>query len=182
MKLIRLGFVTLFAVGAFAFQGQAPTAGNGKTHLKVGDTAPEFTLNATTGKPVSLADYHGKSTVVLAFFPAAFTGGCTKEMTAYQADIAKFQGEGAEVFAVSTDNLPTLKHWGEEHLKTSFPFLSDFMRTASTKYGVLMPERGIANRTTFVIDAEGKIQHIDEGSAAIDVTGAATACSRVKRK
>jgi alkyl hydroperoxide reductase subunit AhpC len=56
------------------------------------------------------------------------------------------------------------------------------MRKVSTAYGVLVPERGIANRTTFVIDADGKIQHIDEGSAAMDPTGAATACSRIQKK
>jgi alkyl hydroperoxide reductase subunit AhpC len=55
------------------------------------------------------------------------------------------------------------------------------MRKVSASYGVLVPERGIASRTTFVIDTEGKIQHIDEGSAAIDATGAATACSRLKK-
>ena len=46
-----------------------------KTHLKVGDMAPDFSLPSTSGKPVKLSDYFGKSTVVLAFFPAAFTGG-----------------------------------------------------------------------------------------------------------
>jgi alkyl hydroperoxide reductase subunit AhpC len=56
------------------------------------------------------------------------------------------------------------------------------MRKVATAYGVLIPERGIANRTTFVIDSEGVIQHIEEGSAAMDPTGAVTACSRIKKK
>ena len=56
------------------------------------------------------------------------------------------------------------------------------MRKVSTSYGVLVPERGIANRSTFVIDTEGKIQHIEEGTAAMDPTGAVTACSRIKKK
>ena len=55
------------------------------------------------------------------------------------------------------------------------------MRKVSTSYGVLNAERGVANRTTFVIDAEGKIQHIDEGGAAMDPNGAATACARIKK-
>ncbi len=59
--------------------------------------------------------------------------------------------------------------------------MSDFMRKVSTSYGVLS-DRGNASRTTFVIDTEGKIQHIDEGSAAIDTTSAANACSRIKKK
>jgi peroxiredoxin len=85
------------------------------------------------------------------------------------------------VLAVSTDNQPTLNHWAAE-LKAEYPLLSDFMRKVSTSYGVLVPERGIASRTTFVIDAEGKIQHIDEGGTAMDPTGAATACSRIQKK
>jgi peroxiredoxin (alkyl hydroperoxide reductase subunit C) len=102
-------------------------------------------------------------------------------MTAYQSGIAKFTDANAEVFGISTDNLPTLRHWSEEHLKTSFPLLSDFMRKVSASYGVLNPDNGVANRTTFVIDADGKIQHIDAGGTAIDPTGAATACSRIKK-
>jgi peroxiredoxin len=101
-------------------------------------------------------------------------------MTAYQSGIAKFTDANAEVFGISTDNLPTLRHWAEEHLKTSFALLSDFGRKVSAQYGVLN-DNGMASRTTFVVDADGKIQHIDAGGAAIDPTGAATACSRVKR-
>jgi alkyl hydroperoxide reductase subunit AhpC len=59
---------------------------------------------------------------------------------------------------------------------------SDFQRTVSEAYGVLIKESGIANRSTFVIDAEGVIQHIEQGSSALSIDGAATACSRVKKK
>ncbi len=86
-----------------------------------------------------------------------------------------------QVFGISSDNLPTLKHWSDEHLKLSFPLLSDFQRKASAAYGILMPS-GVANRATFVIDIDGTIQHIDEGSAALDPTGAETACSRLKKR
>lgn len=102
-------------------------------------------------------------------------------MTAYQSGIANFETADAQVLAISTDNQPTLNHWAGE-LQASFPMLSDFMRKVSASYGVLVPDRGIAARTTFVIDTEGKIQHIDEGGAAMDPTGAATACSRLKKK
>jgi alkyl hydroperoxide reductase subunit AhpC len=67
-------------------------------------------------------------------------------------------------------------------LKASYPLLSDFMRKVSASYGVLIPERGVANRSTFVVDTEGKIQHIEEGSTAIDPTAATTACSRLKKQ
>ncbi len=102
-------------------------------------------------------------------------------MTAYQAGIAKFEGMDTQVFGISTDNLPTLKHWSETELKTSFPLLSDFMRTTAKAYGTLMENNGMSNRATFVVDPDGKISHIEEGSAAIDPTGAETACSRLKK-
>jgi len=99
---------------AAAFAQPAPPV---KTHLKVGDMAPDFELSGTDGKKYSLAQFKGQKSVVLAFFPAAFTGGCTKEMTAYTGDIAKFQDAGAQVFGVSSDSLPSLKHWADEHIK-----------------------------------------------------------------
>jgi peroxiredoxin len=103
-------------------------------------------------------------------------------MTAYQAGIAKFEGADTQVFGVSTDNTPSQKVFAEQ-LKLSFPILSDFSkRQVSAAYGVLMPEAGIANRATFVIDKEGKIQYIEEGRTAVDPTGADTACSRLHHK
>jgi len=100
-------------------------------------------------------------------------------LTGYQAGISQFETAEAQVLAISTDNQPTLNHWAGE-LKASYPLLSDFMRKVATSYGVLIPDRGIANRTTFVVDKDGKITHIEEGTAAIDITGAASACSRLK--
>src|SRR6266542_3400178 len=101
-------------------------------------------------------------------------------MLAYQAGIAKFEGIDNQVFGISTDNIPSQKEFADK-LKVSFPMLSDFAkRQVSKEYGVLMEDRGIANRATFVIDPEGKIDHIEEGSVAIDPTGAETACNRMK--
>lgn len=79
---------------------------------------------------------------------------------------------------VSTDNVPTLRHWAGE-LGVSYPFLSDFAeRKAAKDYGVLIAERGIASRATFVINPQGVITHIEEGGDAVDPTGALEACSR----
>ncbi len=154
----------------------------GKTHLKVGDMAPEFTLPSTAGQPVKLSDFRGKKNVVLAFYPAAFTGGCTKEMQAYQFNLSQFEGAETQVFGVSTDNSPSQKRFAED-LKVTFPMLSDFAtRKVSIDYGLLVPDRGIASRATFVVDKEGRIQHIEEGSPAIDVTGAANVCARLGKK
>jgi peroxiredoxin len=84
------------------------------------------------------------------------------------------------VFGISTDNIPSQRRFAED-LKLSFPLLSDFMRKVSKQYGVLIEERGMANRSTFVIDREGRIQHIEEGKSAIDITGAETACRRIRK-
>ncbi len=177
MKIAFAVAATLVAGGLFVW-GQVA---RNKTHLKVGDLAPEFTLPSTTGSDFTLSDFRGKKNVVLAFFPKAFTSGCTKEMTAYQAGIGEFSGVEAQVLAVSTDKVDTLKRWSTE-LKASFPMLSDANRKVSGQYGVLAGVLGFANRTTFVIDTEGRIQHIEEGSAALDPTGAATACKRITKQ
>jgi peroxiredoxin len=103
-------------------------------------------------------------------------------MTAYQAGLAKFTESGAQVLGISTDNLPSQSHWAKEVLKIEFPLGSDFQRTVSEAYGVLIKESGIANRSTFVIDGDGVIQHIEQGSTALSPDGAATACSRVRKK
>jgi len=85
-----------------------------------------------------------------------------------------------QVLAVSTDFIATLGHWAKE-LDTAYPLLSDHDRKVSQEYGVLLPV-GLANRVTFVIDTDGKIVDIQEGNAAIDPTGAETACKRLKNK
>ena len=82
--------------------------------------------------------------------------------------------------AISTDFFFTLQHWSKE-LNAEFPMLSDHMRDVSKQYGVLNEKAGIANRTTFVIDMDGKIVSIEQNNAAIDPTGAITACSRLKK-
>jgi peroxiredoxin len=83
--------------------------------------------------------------------------------------------------AISTDFGPTLGHWKKE-LNASYPFLSDHMRKVSEQYGILITQLGVANRVTFVVDKDGKIANIEEGSVAIDPSGADTACSRLAHK
>jgi len=100
-------------------------------------------------------------------------------MLAYQAGIAHFEGVETQVFGISADNIPSQKEFADK-LKLTFPLLSDFAkRKVAADYGVLFADRGFANRATFVIDKEGRIQHIEEGGAAIDPTGAEAACARI---
>ena len=103
-------------------------------------------------------------------------------MLAYQAGMAKFDSAETQVFGISEDFTPSQKEFAEKN-KLTFPLLSDFSKRQVAKdYGVLIPEMGIANRATFVIDKEGKIQYIEEGKTAVDSSGAETACSRLHHK
>jgi peroxiredoxin len=172
--------LTLLLVAAAVLSAQSTPPP--KTHLKVGDMAPDFTLPSTAGKPVTLSEFRGRKNVVLAFYPAAFTGGCTKEMTSYGASASQFEGMETQVFGVSTDNSPSQRVFAEQ-TGAKFPMLSDFaQRKVSKDYGVLIEPRGVANRATFVIDKEGRIAFIEEGQSAVDIAGATQACSRLSKK
>ncbi len=100
-------------------------------------------------------------------------------MQGYQAGIQKFNTAGNEVLGISMDDLDTLKRWANE-LKLTYPLLSDASGKVTEAYGVMMPGQRLAMRVTFVIDKQGKIRSIEEGSSAIDTTGAMTACSRLE--
>ena len=103
-------------------------------------------------------------------------------MLAYQAGIAKFEGSDTQVFAISEDFTPSQKEFAEKN-KLTFPLLSDFSkRKVAQDYGVLIQDLGIANRSTFVVDKEGKIQYIEEGKTAVDSSGAEAACTRLHHK
>ncbi len=94
----------------------------------------------------------------------------------------KFQDAGAKVFGISTDNTPSLKEFVAK-LSLPFPLLSDFLdRKVTQAYGIYLPKYGIANRVTFVIDKDGKIDFIEQGGDAIKIMGAGDACSRLAHK
>ncbi len=85
------------------------------------------------------------------------------------------------MLGISTDNLPALNYWSKEVLKLGFPLASDWQRKTAAA-GVLNTASGFANRASFVIDPQGVIQHIEEGSTAINPDGTAAACSRIKAR
>lgn len=176
MKIpVLLGLCAALFASALFPENPAPMS----TTLKVGDMAPSFTLPSTDGKQVTLTEARGKKNVVLAFFPAAFTGGCTAEMQAYQLNLAKFENSETQVYAVSTDNTPSQKEFAAK-LKLTFPILSDFVdRKVAAAYGVLPAGKATASRVTFVIDKAGKISFMEQGKDAIDTGGAKTACTRL---
>jgi len=103
-------------------------------------------------------------------------------MKAYQAGMQRFQETGVKVFGISTDNTPSLKEFANQ-LGLSFPLLSDFVdRKVSREYGVFLPKYAIADRVTFVIDSEGKIDTIESGGDAIKMLQTPDACSRLAHK
>jgi thioredoxin-dependent peroxiredoxin len=103
-------------------------------------------------------------------------------MKAYQSGMQKFQESGAQVFGISTDNIPSQKAFAQS-LNLTFPLLSDFVdRNVSQEYGVYIPQKAIAGRVTFVIDKEGKINFIESGGDAMKILGAGDACSRLAHK
>ena len=103
-------------------------------------------------------------------------------MKAYQSGMQKFQEDGAKVFGISTDNSPSQKAFAAS-LGLSFPLLSDFLdRKVSQEYGIYIPKFAVANRVTFVIDKDGKIDFIESGGDALKILGAGDACSRLAHK
>jgi peroxiredoxin len=128
--------------------------------LQVGDAAPDFELLDENGKPTRLSSFRGKS-VVLVFFPAAFSPICTQELKGLGAHAGDFEAGGAVVVGVSVDNKWSLKAFKrDEHLAAVL--LSDFhpKGNVAQKYGVFMGETGYAKRGTFVIDKDGIIRGI----------------------
>ena len=83
---------------------------------------------------------------------------------------------GTQVLGISVDSVPANKVFAEQ-IGVNFPLLSDFKRDVSKEYGILNEERGFANRTTFVVDKNGVIQHIDKNADAVDPSSASAACS-----
>src|SRR5436190_9867117 len=115
------------------------TAGHGQTpapELKVGDQAPDFSLPASDGKTYKLSDFKGKQAVVIAWFPKAFTQGCTIECKSLAEKGHLIKGYQATYFMASVDPLEQNIKFGAEH-KADFPLLSDPTKKTAEAYGVL---------------------------------------------
>jgi peroxiredoxin len=132
---------------------------------QVGDQAPDFTAASTSGSDVSLSSFRGKKNVLLAFFPLAFTGTCTKELVCFTEDFDQFAGKGVEILPISVDATPSLKEF-KNKLEMKSDLLSDFKRDISRSYGVLDVDRFYSKRAYFLIDKEGKVRwaHIESNN------------------
>jgi len=123
----------------------------------VGDKAPDFSLKSTSGETVSLSQFKGQKNVLLAFFPLAFTGVCTKENCAFTEDYAKFEGKDTVVLPISVDASPSLNEYRAKH-KMTHHILSDFKREAGRAYGVLDEEKFFTKRAYFLVDKQGVVR------------------------
>jgi peroxiredoxin len=124
---------------------------------QVGDVAPGFTAASTSGKDVSLSSFRGTRNVLLAFFPLAFTGTCSKELICFSEDFDQFGGNDVEILPISVDAVPSLREF-KNKLQMKTELLSDFKRDISRAYGVLNEERFFSNRAYFLIDREGVVR------------------------
>jgi len=130
--------------------------------VKVGDSAPDFTLPAVSGGQVSLSQYRGNKHVVLSFVPAAWTPVCSDQWPGYNIAKDFFEKNNATLLGITVDNIPTLYAWTRQMGKLWFPVLSDFWPhgAVAKKYGILRSD-GVTERAIFVIDRDGIIRYID---------------------
>jgi glutaredoxin-dependent peroxiredoxin len=129
--------------------------------LDVGSKAPDFTLTNQDRQPVTLSSLQGKS-VVLVFFPAAFSSVCTKEMCTFRDSLGRFNQADAQVYGISVDTFFALKAFQDQQALT-FPLLSDFNKQVIRDYGVFNEDmiglKGVAKRAVFVIDKDGIVRY-----------------------
>ena len=162
----------LFAI-ALAAALTTGVAAQAPAELKVGDMAPDFNLQGTDGKAHKLSDYRGKKAVVVAWFPKAFTQGCTIECKSLAENGDRIKRYNVAYFMASVDPLEenikfakaTTVKLGDrvvEKKEADFPMLSDPTKETAKAYGVLNNERGFANRWTFYIGKDGRIAAIDK--------------------
>jgi len=134
--------------------------------LKVGDSAPDFTLPAVEGDKITLSQYRGGKNVVISFVPAAWTPVCSDQWPGYNIAKDLFVKNDAILLGITVDNIPTLYSWTKQLVnpgeKLWFPVLSDFYPhgEVASKYGVLR-SNGVTERALFVIDKKGIIRYID---------------------
>ena len=131
---------------------------------KIGDKAPDFTLQDDKGKKLKLGDYKGRK-VVLYFYPRDMTPGCTKEACGFRDDLSRLKKQNVEVLGVSTDGTETHGKFREKY-ELNFPLLADVDHKVADKYGVWQEKNMYGKkiwgmkRTTFIIDENGRIAHV----------------------
>ncbi len=140
-------------------------AGYAQDSVKVGDRAPDFTLPAATKDSlirsgVHLADRIGNNSVILAFYPADWSGGCTKEMCTMRDNIGSLSDLGADVLGISGDYVWAHHEWAKQQ-QFQFTLLSDHNHAVAKAYQSYNPQSGFNKRTIYLLDRTGKVAYID---------------------
>ena len=146
--------------GLFAVALLAAAPARADDPPKVGDAAPDFNLMGSDGKMYKLSDFAGKKPVVVAWFPKAFTGGCTAECKSFREKGDTLKALNVAYFTASVDDAETNAKFAKS-LDLDYPILADPDKSVAKAYGVLGP-RDFAQRWTFYIDKDGKIAGIDK--------------------
>jgi peroxiredoxin len=186
-RTVLLAFAWCVLAASLA-SAQTPAAAAPPPSVKAGDAAPDFTAGYLSGadangrrerKAVKLSEFKGQKNVVLAFFPAAFSPGCTSEMAKYQATSGEFNSNNTVVLGMSVDSVWANVAFAEK-LGANFTILSDARRDISRAYGVFDEQSLIARRTTFVIDRQGLVQKVFMAQEALDPSHALATCALLK--
>ncbi|CAB4541147.1 unannotated protein [freshwater metagenome] len=135
-----------------------------KTSIEVGSQAPDFSLPGTGDKNYSLSQFRGV-TVVLVFYPGDSTLVCTKQLCSYNNDLAQFEKVGAQVLAISHQNMDSHDKFTDKH-KFGFPLLSDPDKKVLSEYGVV-GFAGLPRRSVFVIDPNGVVKYVHRALAGV---------------
>ncbi|MBN2577452.1 MAG: peroxiredoxin [Pirellulales bacterium] len=135
--------------------------------IRVGDLAPDFTLESQTGRPVSLADYRGKNAVVLYFYPKDETAICTKEACSFRDAYEEFVRAGAVVIGVSSDSAASHQAFAGGH-QLPFLLLTDAEGALRKAFGVPKTLGLLPGRVTYVIDKEGSVRHVFRSQFSAD--------------
>jgi len=167
---VKIAFIILgLALGLpvlLSAQSATSTANmNATTGPKVGDAAPDFSLSYATKDSVApedlkLSEQVGKKNIVLAFYPADWSGGCTKEVCTMRDNFADLGKLNADVIAISGDYEYSHHEWAKD-LNLPFRLASDHFHKVAAAYASYNPESGFNRRTVYVIDKKGKIAYID---------------------
>ena len=127
--------------------------------LSVGDVAPDFTLKDQNNEDITLSGFRGQKAVLIIFYPLAFTGICSGELSRVRADLADFQNDDVQVVTISVDSPYSHKIFSQRE-NYDFPLLADFWPhgAVAQAYGVFNETTGFANRGTFLVDTGGVIR------------------------
>ena len=140
--------------------------------IQPGQLAPDFSLYDSNKNKVTLSETREQN-VLLLFFPAAFTGTCTKELCSVRDDITWYNNVNAKVFGISVDTIYSLAKYKEEQ-KLNFPLLSDFNKEVSASYGCIYETfsygmKGVSKRSAFIIDKNGSVRYAEVLEKATDL-------------